>query len=622
MAKKELVAVVKGDVSDFKTKMAQVNSSMQSMGQSFKRIGGIMSVAVTAPLAMLAKTAVNAYSVQEGAERKLAAAIKATGGDVDANMARFKKFASDLQAVTTTGDEVTLGMIQMAQTMGLSADQSERAARNAIAMEAAFGVSAASAMRYTAALEQGDATMLKRYIPALRDVTDESQLAARAQEILGNAFNVAQEDAKTFAGQTQQLKNSWGDLMEEFGKIMAQAITPLISKLKSIVSWFQSLDESTKKIIVGVGGLAAAIGPLLVSLGFLMNNILPALIKGGVALKTAWLPITAIVLGIYGAYRLFNTEAEKTNKIIESFKDKTDIQLELEKNQLSQQLDQQLKEAGFGDKLSLVFGASGDVFGKFLNDVRKRLGIESELEITMRRLKAINKTLEERKKAAEEIKKVNEEINEILNKQTTGLEPTQDADNTAEMGEPLEKLQAKVLEVSGVIATALPDAFKRAADKAKVYILDLTNEVTGLIVDSLSLLGNAIGEGLSGKEIGKEFIVMLADWGQRVGAIMLSAGLAIEAFKVSLSSLNGIALIIAGGALIVAASAVKGALKSGLNGGGGYSSYGSSGGGGGIGTVEGLRNLQGFEVKVTGELVARGNDLVTVFDNEQNRANL
>src|SRR5690554_3800365 len=216
-------AVITADVKNFSEGVDRAGKEIEKLqltaseklakiGQSFESIGkkaSVMSAAIVASGAL----AVKSFITQEQAERKLDAAISATGGNVEELSKRFRDFASDLQGVTTTGDEVTLGMLQMAQTMGLSADQSERAVKNAIAMESAFGVSAASAMRYTAALEDGDATMLKRYIPALKGIEDETLLVAKAQEILGNAFIVAQEDAFTFGGQVTQLKNSFGDLM-------------------------------------------------------------------------------------------------------------------------------------------------------------------------------------------------------------------------------------------------------------------------------------------------------------------------------------------------------------------------------------------------------------------------
>lgn len=313
MAKKEVTYKFGANTAEVDKKLAQMSSKMKDLGKSMQQFGKSMSLYVTAPLAAMGAMAVKAFGQQEAAERKLSAALKATGGDVDNNMRRFKKFASDLQSVTTVGDEVTLSMLQMATTMGLNSDASERAVKNAIAMESAFGVSAASAMRYTAALEDGDATMLKRYIPALKAIEDESLLAAKAQEILGNAFSVAKENALTFSGQTQQLKNSFGDLMEEFGAVIAQALVPLVEMLKQAVNWMQGLDERTKKIVVVIASLAAAVGPLLITLGFLTTTIIPALVAGGAMIASAWAPITLLILGVAAAYVVLNKEM-KANK--------------------------------------------------------------------------------------------------------------------------------------------------------------------------------------------------------------------------------------------------------------------------------------------------------------------
>ncbi|HZK25082.1 MAG TPA: phage tail tape measure protein, partial [Oscillospiraceae bacterium] len=337
-------AIISADVKNFEAgidkaigdidKLAKTASEkLERIGKSFENAGkkaSIMSAAIVAAGGVM----VSSFITQEKAERKLSAAINATGGDVEVLSARFKKFASDLQAVTLTGDETTLGMLQMAQTMGLTAVQSERAVKNAIAMESAFGVSAASAMRYTAALEDGDATMLKRYIPALKSIEDESLLAAKAQEILGNAFEVAKEDAQTFGGSFTQLKNSAGDLMEEFGAIISKALMPLVEWAKNAVEHFSNLDEGTKELIVTVGGIVAAIGPLLLILGTIVGKVVPAMLVGFKALRTVVMatsgafaklgviiaanPIGAIAVGItavIAALVIFNRRLSDTSTL-------------------------------------------------------------------------------------------------------------------------------------------------------------------------------------------------------------------------------------------------------------------------------------------------------------------
>jgi hypothetical protein len=92
-------------------------------------------------------------------------------------------------------------------------------------------------------------------------------------------------------GGLKQLQNSLGDLMEDFGAIIAEAILPFVAKIKSLVSSFKALSPETKKFIVILAGVAAAVGPLLL----LAGTILPALVTGFTLLTG---PIGLIIAGL------------------------------------------------------------------------------------------------------------------------------------------------------------------------------------------------------------------------------------------------------------------------------------------------------------------------------------
>jgi hypothetical protein len=255
-----------GDLNDLTKKFRSATTQMESFANRINRIGKQMSVALTAPITAFAGVSVRAFAKQEDAERKLASAIRATGGAVDANMARFTAFATEMQRLTVVGDETTLGLLQLATAQGLSADASERAVRNAIAMQSAFNVGAESAIRMTAALEQGDATMLRRYIPALRGVTDEAEMLAKAHEILSGAFEIAQDEALTFGGQVAQLRNAFGDFQEQVGAVIAKALVPMIERAGILVERLQAMDSEVLKVNLKFAGLVAAIGPALIGI--------------------------------------------------------------------------------------------------------------------------------------------------------------------------------------------------------------------------------------------------------------------------------------------------------------------------------------------------------------------
>ena len=139
--------------------------------------------------------------------------------------------------------------------------------------------------------------------------------------------------SKTFAGRMSTLKDNVSLLSVEFGKIIIEAINPFIDKIGKLAESFKNLSPETKKTIVVIAALVAAIGPLVTVLGFIMSSIVPLFIKGLGLLSAAigWVsasfklltatmianPFTAIavaIAAIVAAYVLWNKESDKVVK--------------------------------------------------------------------------------------------------------------------------------------------------------------------------------------------------------------------------------------------------------------------------------------------------------------------
>lgn len=305
-----LTVNIGGNIRGVQEAFRKVSSQAQSLGRTISSVGRTMTAGITAPIGALATLSTHLADVQQQAERGLAAAIRAAGGDAASALPQFKAFASELQAITTVGDEASLAMAQTAISMGLSEEQAMRATRNAIALGKAFNINERSAIRYTAALEEGDSTMLNRYIPTLRNIEDENERAAEAQKILSEAFSIAREEATAGLGPLRQLKNQVGDLLETFGDVVLRAINPFIQNLRQLVGTLQELSPEVRTQIVLFAGLAAAIGPALIGVGLLVKVIgiaigalapLVGLIKGiGSALIAVVSPVGLVVAALAG----------------------------------------------------------------------------------------------------------------------------------------------------------------------------------------------------------------------------------------------------------------------------------------------------------------------------------
>jgi TP901 family phage tail tape measure protein len=115
---------------------------------------------------------------------------------------------------------------------------------------------------------------------------------------------VAQRYATT-ESQLSMLKNSLTDLGIQIGEIIVPVLMQMVEAVRPVVDWFANLDDGTKKVILTVAGLAAAIGPLLIALGMIVSSIgalMPVMVAliGPVGLVVA--AIAGLVAGLTVLY--------------------------------------------------------------------------------------------------------------------------------------------------------------------------------------------------------------------------------------------------------------------------------------------------------------------------------
>ena len=255
------------DLSSFTGDLNKASGQLKTFGKDVTSFGKTISTRISAPLTVAAGLSVKAFDTQIQAEKRLEAALRSAGEFSNQALQDFKNFAIGLQGVTTVGDESTLKMLQLAKSMGLSNEQAKRATQNSIALAKAMGINEQSAIRYTAALEQGDSTMLNRYLPTLRQIEDDTERAAKAQELLTQMFSAATSEAEVGLGPLKQLQNSFGDLTEEIGGLIMEHIKPFIASLKSLVTRFQGASEQTKLFVSQIVLIGTIAGPAIVALG-------------------------------------------------------------------------------------------------------------------------------------------------------------------------------------------------------------------------------------------------------------------------------------------------------------------------------------------------------------------
>lgn len=91
--------------------------------------------------------------------------------------------------------------------------------------------------------------------------------------------NEANKRYSTFDAQLSQTKESAKAVAVEFGQVMLPVLKDLLEDIKDILSWVKGLDDETKKTIVTVTGVVAALAPVLMIGGKIVSGV-GSLIKG------------------------------------------------------------------------------------------------------------------------------------------------------------------------------------------------------------------------------------------------------------------------------------------------------------------------------------------------------
>ncbi len=204
--------------------LGNAGKALRDFGRSAARIGKAFAktfLGMTAAVVGFAAKAVHAYAGQEKAERALVASLNAHGDAGRELLPVLKAQAAAIQDETGAADENTLQRMAGLRMLGVQIEQLDRAAKGVIALERA-GMAGAAAERAMAGAIAGNYEALTRYVPALRDATDEAEKAQIVNDFLTKGYAAQKEELNTVSGQWAALKGRVGDAWEEIGAAIAQ----------------------------------------------------------------------------------------------------------------------------------------------------------------------------------------------------------------------------------------------------------------------------------------------------------------------------------------------------------------------------------------------------------------
>lgn len=306
------------DLRDFSSQMENVSRSMKGFGDKLKGVGASLSVGITAPLLALGALATKTAANFETLNTSLLTAFNGNEAAAKSAFDQITKFAASTPFQV---EQVADAFIKL-KNLGL--DPSERALTSYGNTASAMGKELNQVIEAVADASTGEFERLKEFGIKSKQEGDrviftfkgvETTVDKSASAIQEYLLNIGETDfaggmerqSKTFLGQFSTLKDNLALIGKEIGDIILAYLKPFVVKIQELTQRFKDLEPATKKTIVVIAAIAAAIGPVLVSLGFLVGNVLPGLVTAFGAVRAAILafnlvlianPITAMVAAI------------------------------------------------------------------------------------------------------------------------------------------------------------------------------------------------------------------------------------------------------------------------------------------------------------------------------------
>jgi len=263
------------DNSEFKKGIEQSKQETSKFKNFLSKVGTAVVAAFSVrAIVNFGKSIVKAYNEASVVAAKLESQLTATGNAVGMTAKELQNYASELQKVTTFGDEETIeAMTRLLSFTSIQGDVFKKAIASAQDLATIMGTDLNSAvLQLGKALEDPNMglTLLRRtgviftkeQTENIRKLVDEGKkyeaqmlILAEVQKKFGGAAKAA---ADTAAGSWKQLKNAFGDLLETIGKGtektkgFAKSLTDWINSLNKV---FQSQDLSFwQKLTAVLGG--------------------------------------------------------------------------------------------------------------------------------------------------------------------------------------------------------------------------------------------------------------------------------------------------------------------------------------------------------------------------------
>ena len=160
------------------------------------------------------------------------------------------------------------------------------------------------------------------------NMEDNIKIFAGVKESVGASAYAYETAADTIEQKYNRALASAKSGLAAFGSTIAEAFIPTIERVgkafRGMATWFKGLSDGSKRFIVIIAAVVAAIGPLLTILGVLMTSVIPGLLTAlpaVTAFLTGPLGIAVALIAAGAAFLIFREKAKSATEQTKEFKE-------------------------------------------------------------------------------------------------------------------------------------------------------------------------------------------------------------------------------------------------------------------------------------------------------------
>ena len=288
------------DTKQLDKALGEVGRKLRATSDSLTDVGKNLSIGLTAPLVAFGALATKNFVDSAKALAQVDAAVKSTGGAAGRSVSQLEEMAAGLQRISLFDDdqilkEVTANLLTFTNVTGTEFDKAQVAILN---MSTRLGTDLTSAsIQVGKALNdpiKGVKALGRAGVQFTAEQKAQIEVLQEAGDIAGAQAIILKELETQFGGAAEaaanadpytQLSNEIGNLSEDFGQIISEALRPLVGFVQRAADSIKGWSDGTKQFVVIAGGLLAVLGPTLIVVGQLVGAY--TTIRGAIAAAAA-----------------------------------------------------------------------------------------------------------------------------------------------------------------------------------------------------------------------------------------------------------------------------------------------------------------------------------------------